>query len=353
LVTKAMWFNGSQISGQARRALENERVTIVSHPTGWVHMLYKDATISPSEYARFTQKLSAFLKTPLTPEILGNFLRQNPRCRPCFTLRCQVNGREVFLPLEEAFRFEEGSPYSVTDSTREKLLAAIPRETFSASRCPRCIVLNDIEAFIARHPVDLDNPADAEALEGAFGNGCMPASEIVSALARFCHTVPRLPKGGEKDFRALEAPLAVHDGMSREEILAHLDSIRSRNVMADMAFYAWRDLSRTERGPFIKAALERNPVCVKGAEKLDETALVALLGTWPGESIYEGPARCAQPDEVWNFRRGDGWEKALLVADVLNARDPARPSVLTVEDGKAVLRQDSRVVCVFATAKGL
>jgi hypothetical protein len=28
LVTKAMWFNGTQISGQARRALENERVTL-------------------------------------------------------------------------------------------------------------------------------------------------------------------------------------------------------------------------------------------------------------------------------------------------------------------------------------
>jgi len=50
LVTKSMWFNGTRISGQARRALENEQVTIVSHATGWVHSLYEEATIAKSVF---------------------------------------------------------------------------------------------------------------------------------------------------------------------------------------------------------------------------------------------------------------------------------------------------------------
>ena len=45
LVTKAMWANGTVISRQARRALEHERVTIVSHATGYIHLLYPEATV--------------------------------------------------------------------------------------------------------------------------------------------------------------------------------------------------------------------------------------------------------------------------------------------------------------------
>jgi hypothetical protein len=36
LVTKTMWFNGTALSAQARRALENERVTVVAHETGYI-----------------------------------------------------------------------------------------------------------------------------------------------------------------------------------------------------------------------------------------------------------------------------------------------------------------------------
>ena len=37
IMTKNMWFNGTSLSGKARRALENEKVTIVSHITGHIH----------------------------------------------------------------------------------------------------------------------------------------------------------------------------------------------------------------------------------------------------------------------------------------------------------------------------
>jgi hypothetical protein len=64
LVTRAMWSNGTVISAQARRALEHERVTIVSHATGWIHLLYPTATIDPAAYGDFSRKLRAFLVPP-------------------------------------------------------------------------------------------------------------------------------------------------------------------------------------------------------------------------------------------------------------------------------------------------
>ena len=64
LVTRAMWANGTVVSRQARRALEHERVTIVSHATGYIHFLYPVATIDPEAYAHFRRRLEGFLDPP-------------------------------------------------------------------------------------------------------------------------------------------------------------------------------------------------------------------------------------------------------------------------------------------------
>ena len=61
IVTKTMWYNGTEISGKARRALENEQVTIVAHRTGHIHCLYPEATIDPETYKRFV------CQTPVVP----------------------------------------------------------------------------------------------------------------------------------------------------------------------------------------------------------------------------------------------------------------------------------------------
>ncbi len=350
LVTKAMWFNGTQISGQARRALEHEKVTIVSHLSGWIHTLYRQATIDAGAYGVFSDKLRAYLKTPLTPEILGNFLRQNPQCRECFVLRWPVRGVDRYLTLEQAFRFEQDSPYKVTDGTREKLLAAIPMETFAASCCPCKIILNDLEAFVRDRAVDLDNPEDLTALKTAIGDACMDASDMVRQLVRFCHTEPRLPSAEGLSFDAGQPALGLTVEMTREDVLARVESLRDRNRTADLAFYAWRDLSRTPYEPFARAALARNPVSVSGAEALALEGLVEQVGAWPGGSIYDEATRLAQPDEVWNFGRGDGFEKALLVANVARSRGIG-PMRLTLEAGKATLFTEDRCLCVFPSAK--
>ena len=50
IVTKPMWFNGTELSAKARRALENERVTLVAHSSGYIHTLYNQATINKQRY---------------------------------------------------------------------------------------------------------------------------------------------------------------------------------------------------------------------------------------------------------------------------------------------------------------
>ncbi|MBQ9430785.1 MAG: hypothetical protein IJU44_04450 [Kiritimatiellae bacterium] len=351
LVTKAMWFNGSQISGQARRALENEQVTIVSHPTGWIHTLYSDATISESAYLSFSAKLSEFLCSPLTPELLGNFLRQNSRCQECFVLRCGFGGHECYIPLEMAFRFESETPYFVTGQTRPLLLENIPREFFAASRPSDRLVLNDLETVLHTAPLDLSDPKAVAELAAYLQGATIPATEMAAATARFAVTRPNLPDVSAKRFVYLEKPLEIKDGMTREEIIAHLESIREGNLMADMAFYAWRDMSRTDYRPFLKAALERNPVCIEGAAKFSTDEIFVLLDGWSNESIYPEPFRLAQPDEVWNFRHGDGWEKAVTAATILRQRFSKSQFAVKLLNGFAALEMDGSELHRFRSAK--
>ena len=65
LVTKTMWFNGTEISNKAQRALRNEQVTVVAHNSGVIHCLYPNATIDPTAYRHFKTRLAGYLSTDL------------------------------------------------------------------------------------------------------------------------------------------------------------------------------------------------------------------------------------------------------------------------------------------------
>jgi hypothetical protein len=229
LVTKAMWANGTVISQQARRALEHERVTIVSHATGYIHLLYPTATIDPVAYADFSRKLTSFLVPP----------------------------------------------------------------------------------------------------EGAAD------TRLVT---------PRLPDAARVSFDRSDAPLDITPEMDYAEIAQRLDALRTTNRAAALAPYAAHELGVTEEGPFVQAALERNSVsCAALGERPEE--VVARLAALPNESIYDGPSRLAQPDEVWNFGRGDGLEKCLLAANVLGGTE------IRIDGDTATLFNGERAVCSFYTSK--
>ena len=230
LVTRAMWSNGTVISQQARRALEHERVTIVSHETGWIHLLYPEATISPVAYKHFSERLKSFL-----------------------------------VPPEDA--------------------------------------------------------EDQRLVE------------------------PRLPDAGRVRFVSGGEPLGITADMDRAAVLRRLAELRGTNRAAALAPYAAHDLSCTEHGHFALAALSRSPVSRAALAGLGEGEVVRRLAEMPGESIYDGPARLAQPDEVWNFQRGDGLEKCLVAANAVGGTE------LRLNGAEASLMDRERCVCSFPTAK--
>jgi hypothetical protein len=352
LVTKTMWFNGTGLSAQARRAIENERITIVCHESGHIHTLFGDATIDPAAYTRFQGKLTAFLHAGFNVELLGNFLRHSRDYQKCFQFRWPKRGVDHYAKVEDIFAFESGSSFSFTDQTRDKLLGEMEDEQFQPPPLADRIVLNDLEDFAKSRAIQLSDPRDVEELRDQFSCGCLNAQGAIEALIRFCRVTPRLPAAEAKRFRRYEAPLGLSLGMRREEMLEQLEGIRTRNTVADLTFYAYRDLNRTEAGPFVKAAVERNPVCIEMARELCDAGVVEAVQGLSGESLYDGPGRLAQPDEVWNFRRGDGAEKALLLANLWAARRPDDPVSVFVQPDKAVLKAGGREWS-FASAKAL
>ena len=124
------------LSTKARRALENEQVTIVAHHSGWMHTVYPDASIDPKAYQRFKKKLTAFLQTPITSEILFNFLRQSPKRQACFQIELMRSGKRRWVTAERAYAFENSCSYKVSDATRDKLLAEIDEDDLFAAPSP-------------------------------------------------------------------------------------------------------------------------------------------------------------------------------------------------------------------------
>jgi len=351
LVTKNMWFNGSALSGQARRALENERVTIVSHVSGHIHTVFDHATIDPAAYQRFDQKLTAFLKTDLTPEMLGNFLRQSPGCQTCFVMRWPINGVDRYVSLDRVFAYEQNSSARLTDDTRAKLMEEIAREEFAAAHCPNILVFNEMEDYIRGHTIDLCNPADVAGLKQQVACGCLKGISAIDDLITFCHVQPRLPQASRVKFAPEEAQIQIDGCLNAEAVVAQLEALRGRNRTVDLAFYAFRDLSRTEALPFLLAALQRSPVALAGTAAMSDEEVLRWAGELPNESIYDGPARLAQPDEVWNFGRGDGLERALTVAMILRERRQDPRMTIAIEDGQALVRHDGNMVCAYSSMK--
>ncbi len=352
LVTKTMWFNGTALSAQARRALDNERVTVVAHETGHIHTLYPEATMDPAAYARFSDKLRAFLKTPLTAEVLGNYVRHTAGIQKCFQVRWHNFGTDRYIGAEKLLAYEHGSPFRFNDDTREKLLAEVAGEDFECQPLPGRIVLDDLETFVRERQIDIRTEAGYAQLKQQFASECMNAECAIGGLRTFCHTEPRLPRPEEKTWVAAGEPLGLSPDMEREALIARLEVLRASHPVAALAFYAYRDLNRTEALPFLKASLERNPVSVAAAREVSDDDLAARVAALPDESIYDEAGRLAQPDEVWNFGRGDGAEKALLLANVLRLRHPDVPCTVAVAPDRAELCLGDRRIA-FASRKAL
>ncbi len=352
LLTKAMWFNGTALSAQARRALENERVTIVAHETGYIHAMYPEATIAPSVYAHFTDRIRSYLRTAISEEILVNFLRHHRETQNCFQIRWLIHGADHYIAAEQAFSYEHGSSYRLSDSTRAKLLDDIDTDEFKSAPLPGRMILNDFESFIRESHIDCNKPEDVDRLKVELGQDCDRAGDAIEALSHFCHVEPQLPDAAEKRFIIQGEALELRPDMSRVQLVERLQELRMRHPVVDLAFYSYRDLNSTDPWPFMLAALERNPVSLAGSHEMSDAEVIGFVADMPDESIYDEAGRLAQPDEVWNYGRGDGAEKAILLANILRGRRSDGPFELSVGPTCARLTVDGDTF-EFASCKGL
>ncbi len=347
LVTKTMWFNGTEISDKAQRALRNENVTIVAHSTGYVHCFYHEATMNKELYQKFAEKLAAYLTTDLSLNVFASFLRSRSDYQKYFQLCRDCHGQAQYLKAETLFHYEHGSNYKIADATHEKLLADVSDEDFVPYELPGRIRCDELDRFITKERIDLRKPAGRAALKRFIEPTIPDAREFVEELVEFVHTEAKLPTA-DKNF-VPSVPIELSVDQNREQIIDYLQQLRRQNSTADLAFYAYRDMETSDWTPFVKAAVERNPVSIASAGQMSMEQIYAWLGDMENESIYTGK-RLAQPDEVVNYGRGDGIEKALVLANVIRQRNPEQSVDITVHDNNVVL-QDGEYR--FLSAKGL
>ena len=328
IVTKNMWFNGTPLSEKARRALENEKVTIVSHISGYIHTIYEEATIDKDAYENFSDHLGKFLVSDINNLVFINFLRFKSKYKQLFQFECNCSGRNRYITLEKVFEYEHNSKFHLSDETREQLICEIEGEEFHLSPIPGLMMLNVAEEYIERtggrdftafrdYLIRSTDQVSAEMI-----------TEMITDLEEFLTTVPRIPVY-EKRHVATQVP-DISPDHSREQIVSAINSLADRSEVARLSLYVYRDMDQIDWLPFLKAALERNPVSFIDLANKTNEEVYKIIHSLPNESIYNGN-RLAQPDEVWNFKRGDGVEKALLMADFILNRDEATEVEIRVD----------------------
>ncbi|MCD6459276.1 hypothetical protein J7L67_01245 [bacterium] len=314
IVTKNMWFNGSEISMKAQRALKNEKVTIVSHISGYIHQLYEEATINRKRYDLFVNKLKTYLFEEISLSQVANFLRFKGGYQKYFQICKDCHGAPGFLKSEILFHYEHGSKFRVNDNTREKLLDEVSPEDFSLYPYEGRIRCDELDDFLNKNSIGIrDKKSMARFIE--FLNPVIPSAEkFIDELSDFLITCPKLPSADKKYHNLDKISVSTH--MQRDEIISYLNTKRSENEMVDLAFYVYRDMSMCDWAPFLKAAMERNPVSIEIAKGKTQDDIYNRLMDMDNVSIYDGK-RCVQPDEVVNYNRGDGVEKAVTLANLL------------------------------------
>lgn len=348
LVTKPMWFNGTEISDKAQRALRNERVTVVAHNTGYIHCLYQDATIDPKAYEYFRGRLAEYLSTDLTFTVFASFLREASQYQKYFQICRNCHGQPQFMPAEMLYHYEHGSPFKIGDTTHDKLLAEVSDEDFVPYELPGRVRCDQFCEFLMQHKSDVREPRGREALRQVLGGTIPQVDKLIDDLVNFVHMDAQLPDTDKKFADAGAIRIAVEQ--SRDQIIEYLRQIRGDNAVADLAFHAYRDMESCDWRPFVKGAIERSPVSLEKTKSMPVEEVYEWLSRMPGPSIYDRN-RLAQPDELANYGTGDGLEKAFLMANVLRHRNPELPLHLEVDSSRVLLRGAQEYE--FVSAKSL
>ena len=336
IVTKKMWYNGTEISAKARRAVEHENITIVSHVSGYIHTFYERATIAPAAYDDFQRRFRAYLSAPLTFETFANFLFSREKYWDCFQYAHTHNGKTCYLPMRSVFNAQRSSKNRFDNESRAALLQEMEAQAFSLSRMEEKILINEVEDYLYLHPDCGFEQYERYFLEELLVGHCDNVQQLFSELKAFLHVEPRLPSAADKRFET-EAAWTLAPGLSRDEYRDYVYTQAASGAdWADLAIYAYRDMRQVDWMPYLKAAVERNPVGATMCGGVSDGEVYMRLQAMPSVSIYEEEFRLAQPDEVWNYGRGDGLEKAVALLALLKRRHPGAVYRLTVGEEAVV-----------------
>ena len=349
IVTKTMWYNGTEMSAKARRAIENEKITIVSHVTGCIHTLFDKATIDPEAYQNFGKSLRNFLTTEFNFELFTNFLRTKNEFWECFQYRHTINNKTFYIDLRTIFCYEHSSKNKFSNDTRKALFEEIdPRDFYSTPK--KCkIVINDFEHFLNQNKDLSFDEKKNYFIDNILIERCGRMRDMFDEMRTFIHTEPRLPDENKEYADMPRLQISVED--SREKIMEHIAAMTPHNEYANLTQYAYRKMENVSWIPFTKAAIERNPMCVEGLKGKTIDEAYQILMDMPNESIYSDN-RLAQPDEVWNFGLGDGTEKAFLLMNYMKSIDHDKAISFNAKGSEVVIAQSDGKLFDFHTNKG-
>lgn len=353
IVTKTMWCNGTELSAKARRAIENEKITIVSHLTGHIHTYYPFASIAPEAYDNFKKSFNSFLKTDFSFETFVNFLYSKEAYWSCFQYRHIHNGKDYYTSMSNIFNAQRTSKNRFASDTRQALLAEMEIQEFSKSKLEKKILINDFEEYLEQNTNSTYEEKSKYFLDTLLIEHCHNIRNLFEEIKNFLHIHPRLPEAEDKDFFASPV-LPIDTTLSREEVVQVIEEAASQNqLIASLSLHAYRMMDKISWIPYLKAALERNPVSVNALKEISMAEIYKIILSLPEVSIYD-EQRLAQPDEVWNFQRGEGIEKTMLMLNILLDRQEAEKKyALLIEDGKSQILVDDQLMYEFTTEKRL
>ena len=334
VITKTMWFNGTQQSIKARRAIENEKITMLANNFGYVHTMYEKATMPKEKYEEAAAALKKFLVTEINFEVFVSFLRENVEYQKHFQFSSKHRDKLLFIESESVFSREEESKSRAGTTSHKALLHEIPDAQYRKIPLENRLILEDFETLLKKNKLDPKNEETKMFFVEKLRNFIENPETFAEKIIAFSSVEPKLPDISVKKFVETE-PITLCVKNGRENLISQIYSLAKTNPTANLAISAFRDIRHCGIKPFMKAAFERNPVCFEALKDNGFDRVYETLKNFENTSIYKEDFRLAQPDEVYNFKRGDGLEKAILFAAVIFKKTGIAPKIknngITVE----------------------
>ena len=348
IITKTMWFNGTEQSIKARRAIENEKITMIVNNFGYVHTMYENATMPKEIFEEAANALKKYLITEINFEVFVSFLRENIQYQKHFQFCMKHRDKILFIESESVFSQENKSKSRAGTASHKALLHEIPEYEFKQIPIENRLILENFETLLKKQKLCPKDEKTKQFFIDNLRNIIKNPQEFAEKIIRFSYVEPKLPDICAKKF-VETSPIILSAKNGRDDLITQIYSLAEKSEVAKLAITAFRDL-RTENAwkPFLKAAYERNPVCFEALKDKNHDEIYEILQKLPDESIYKEDFRLAQPDEVWNFQRGDGLEKAIMLASIISRKTKISPNLSNKNDEVVVNK-----VFLFKTNKKL